>query len=329
MLRMVTGLTLLIALILGSEMTAMAQENTAENRVHAAANRLKKKQLYQLQYKFKKGETVRWNVEHTASTKMQMAGKSEESSSRSVTQKCWRVKSVDVHGNITFVHSFESIKAWQKVGDAEPVSYDSTKDKEAPEEYETTASQLKKPLAVITIKSDGAIIDRKSALKESAFGVGKVTIPLPKDPIAIGKQWQVPKLLNATDEFGNQKKLKARILYQLTEVRGTLASIKFKTEVLTPVKSQKVKSTIMQQLTEGLVVFDIKNGRPVAKQVQWDEKAVGFEGPDSLLTLVGKMTEKMVVEDVKQAANAKSSTAKASKLVKIKTTDSAPILRAK
>lgn len=321
---------LVVALMpLVAAQTVQAQEKSAATRVAAAAERLNKRQTYELKYKFKKGEKVRWSVEHVASTKIQMEGETEESSSRSVTQKCWSVRNVDVHGNITFVHSIEAINAWQKVGEEKPVKYNSRKDAEAPEEYKATAEQLNKPLAVFSIKPDGSIIDRKSPLKESTFGVGKVTIPLPAKPVALGSQWQVPTLLNATDEMGNQKKLKARILYQLTKVRGPLASIKFKTEVLTPVRSQKVKSTIMQQMTEGTIVFDIKQGRPVAKQVEWDEKAVGFEGGDSMLKYVGKMTEKLIVQTSGPSQTGSGQKGTGAQPAKIKTSDAQPLLRAK
>ncbi|MEL7496791.1 MAG: hypothetical protein AAFN77_04230 [Planctomycetota bacterium] len=311
--------------------SANAQTQPKAQDTAAVAKRLKKRQTYRLQYKFKKDERVRWNVVHAVSTKVQMAGETEESSSRSETGKVWTINNVDVHGNITFVHSNESINMWQQVGEDEPVAYDSTKDKEIPEEYESVAETVGKPLSVFTIQPDGTIVDRKSALNESSFGVGKVTIPLPKDPIAIGHQWYVPSELRATDEYGNQKKIKARVMYELMDVRGQNASIKFKTEILMPNLSEKIKSTIMQQMTDGYIVFNVALGRPVIKQVQWDEKAQGFEGPDSLLTYVGKMTEKLVVENVKANAKAKdassTSASVANRTYQIKTSDGSPVLR--
>lgn len=274
--------------------TQAQTDESAADRVAAATKRLANKQEYQLQYKLQAGEEIRWTVEHVVSTKVQMAGSTEESSSRSNTVKKWRVANVDSLGNITFVHSIESIDMWQKVGEEDPITYNSQKDEEVPAAYQSVAEKVGKPLVVFSITPQGEVIDRKSSLQENSFGVGKVTVPLPKEAIPVGHQWHVPTLLEATDENGTNRKLKARILYELAKVNGPHAYIKFRTEVLTPVKSEKIKSTIMQQMTDGYLVFDIERGRPVLKQVEWDEKAAGFEGGDSLLTYVGRMSEKLV-----------------------------------
>ncbi len=261
-----------------------------------------------------------------------MAGEVEESSSRSENVKLWKVANVDQLGNITFAYTIESVKMWQQVGDTDPVSYDSKTDKEIPQEYAGTADEVGKPLAIFSIAPNGTILDRKSNLKQDVFGVGKVTIPLPEKAVPVGYEWNVPIVLSANDENGT-KKLKARIHYELAKVKENKAYIRFKTEVLTPVKSEKIKSTIMQKMTKGIVVFDMELGRPVLQQVQWDEKAQGFEGADSYLKYVARMSEKIIFN-----SNGKTA-AIASKLtpsgggevvnspVDIKTRDSDPIMR--
>lgn len=308
--------------------SAQDKPESSSDKVASIAKRLNKRQQYELKYKMTKGEKIRWTVEHVVATRVQMAGEAEESSSRSETKKLWTVNNVDNLGNMTFVHSIESINMWQKVGEEKPVTFDSTKDKEAPEEYEIVAGQVGKPLAMFSIDSKGKILDRKSSLKENSFGVGKVTLPLPAKPISIGQQWHALSQLQATDENGTQKKLKARILYELMEVRGQNASIKFKTEVLTPITSEKVRSTIMQQMTEGYVIFNMELGRPIKKQVEWDEKAQGFEGPDSLLTYVGRMTETIILEDTKKtSATTQKNVKSAKRPARIKTKDDGPVMR--
>lgn len=323
-----------VAYLLSSlpSITIAQETKPAKPKIDAAAavaNRLNKRQLYDLRYKLQQGEEIHWIVEHVVSTKVQMAGETENSSSRSQTEKVWKVSKVDALGNITFVHSIASVDMWQQVGESDPVTFNSAKEKEAPEEYEGVANKIGKPLAVFTITPFGEIKDRKSALSKSSFGVGKVTIPLPGKPIAVGHQWSVATTLSATDENGTAKKLKARIRYQLARVQGHKAYIKFKTEVLTPGLSEKIKSTIMQQMTDGFIAFDIQKGRPVLKRVEWDEKAHGFEGPDSLLTYVGRMTEKIV--EGKQNASTPKTPAKTTKTastnVKLRTRDDGPVLR--
>ena len=313
-----------------AQSTDKKQESAAE-RIQRATNKLNQKQRYKLAYKLKKDEVVRWTVEHTVSTKFQMAGELEESTSRSTTTKVWKVANVDSLGNMTFVHELEAINMWQQVGETEPVAYNSKTDKTIPEEYKSVAENIGKPLVVFSISPNGKIIDRKSNLRQDNFGAGNVTIPLPEEAIPIGHKWNVPTILQATDDQNQNKKLKARILYELARVKGDHAYIKFRTEVLTPVTSEKIKSTIMQQMTKGYLVFDMKRGRQILKQVEWDEKAQGFEGPDSFLKYVGRMSEKLADSDPSQqngsSALAPLKTDTATKPVELKTRDGKPIMR--
>ena len=321
-----------IAQVAAQDESSSSKTQSVTEQIERATDKVNKNQVYQIKYKLKKGEEIRWNFEHVVTTKFQMAGEVEESSSRSENVKLWKVANVDQLGNITFAYTIESVKMWQQVGDTDPVSYDSKTDKEIPQEYAGTADEVGKPLAIFSIAPNGTILGRKSNLKQDVFGVGKVTIPLPEKAVPVGYEWNVPIVLSANDENGT-KKLKARIHYELAKVKENKAYIRFKTEVLTPVKSEKIKSTIMQKMTKGIVVFDMELGRPVLQQVQWDEKAQGFEGADSYLKYVARMSEKIIFN-----SNGKTA-AIASKLtpsgggevvnspVDIKTRDSDPIMR--
>ncbi|MGI9495096.1 MAG: hypothetical protein ACR2NK_03530 [Mariniblastus sp.] len=321
-----------VAQVAAQDESSSSKTQSVTEQIERATDKVNKNQVYQIKYKLKKGEEIRWNFEHVVTTKFQMAGEVEESSSRSENVKLWKVANVDQLGNITFAYTIESVKMWQQVGDTDPVSYDSKTDNEIPQEYAGTADEVGKPLAIFSIAPNGTILDRKSNLKQDVFGVGKVTIPLPEKAVPVGYEWNVPIVLSANDENGT-KKLKARIHYELAKVKENKAYIRFKTEVLTPVKSEKIKSTIMQKMTKGIVVFDMELGRPVLQQVQWDEKAQGFEGADSYLKYVARMSEKIIFN-----SNGKTA-AIASKLtpsgggevvnspVDIKTRDSDPIMR--
>jgi hypothetical protein len=303
------------------------KQTSAADRIAKAASKINKGQRYLLQYKLKKGEELKMVVEQVVSTKFQMAGELEESSSRSASAKTWRVANVDSLGQITFALVLDSIDMWQKVGDGEPVAYNSRKDKEIPDEYKVSANFVGKTLAVFSIKPNGTVLDRKSSLREDNFGVGKVTTPLPEMAVPVGYKWSKPTVLEATDEDGINRKLKARILYSLDKVKSGKAYIKFRTEVLTPVTSEKIKSTIMQKLTNGYVVFDIEKGRPVLKQIEWDEKAQGFEGPDSFLQYVGRMSERVVDSKSKSVGLSPIKTDVATKPAVIKTKADPPIIR--
>ena len=289
-------LLVILLVVVGSTSSAIAQDrNTEPNHAAAVAKRHKKKQLYDLRYKLKAGDKIDFLFEQVASTKTRMSGEAESTTSRSQTSKQWEVKNIDSLGQMTFALKWTSVNMWQQIGDDDPIKYNSKTDTKAPEEYQAISELVGETIAVFSITDTGVIVGRDSNLSESSFGAGEVTVPLPGKPVAIGYRWNVPTVLNATDEERKNIRLKARVSYQLSKVENNNAFISFRTEVLTPVKSEKVRSTIMQQMTDGYIVFDMQRGYPILRNVEWDEKAQGFEGADSLLTYVGRATEKVKV----------------------------------
>jgi hypothetical protein len=292
-----------VILLCASSLSLAQQTAPARNAVNSTSNLATdsptpsasdSQPTYLLKYQLKQGEKLAWDVEHVASTKTRMAGETEETSSRSVSRKIWTVSNVDSEGNMTFSHTIESVDMWQKIGDDEPISYNSRTDKEAPYEYESTAARLGKTLATITISPDGQVKHRETSLKEMKFGVGDIAVPLPAQPIQIGTKWNVTTSFQAVDEDQKTHQLKARIVYQLVKVTEGNAFITFRTEILTPVESEKIQSQIMQQKTKGYLVFDLSQGRLIRKEVEWNERVQGFEGGDSFLEYIARMSEKFV-----------------------------------
>ena len=293
-LQILTALSLIT--FMAGVTTAQSPGGTeTSSRVAATTAKLAKKQKFQLRYQFQPGEQIRWNVEHVATTKAQIAGKNEDTSSRTQSVKLWKVKHVDNAGNITFEHSVESTTLWQKIGDSEPISYDSKVDKVAPDQFAAAQEMIGKPLAEVTISPTGQIVRRDSDGKQINFGVGDLCTPLPDQPVPVGHQWFVPTEFDATDEDGKRLKLKARINYQLAKITEGAAIISFRSEVRTPIESDQVKSQLLQKLNDGYVAIDLKKGRLVSKEVLWNEKVQEYAGADSFLHYVGRMTEDIVV----------------------------------
>ena len=84
----------------------------------------------------------------------------------------------------------------------------------------------------------------------------------------------------------------------------------------------------MQKMTKGEIAFDLDKGIPSVKVVRWNEKAQGFEGPDSFLEYVGKMSERLVSGSATATAGlAPIKETVAKKPVEIKTRDGKPVLR--
>ncbi len=300
-----------------------AQEQNLQDLINKASQRSAGQQTYLLQYKLKAGDVVRWNSEHTESRKTQIAGELEESSSRGLGEKHWEVTDVDAEGNITFLIQIDSSNMWQQTGDAEPITYDSRSGETPPTLYETYADKIGRPAAQVIIRPNGRIVEEHKFFEQVSFGIGK-TVPFPEHPIEVGFEWSVPGTMNAKDESGRQRYLETRVRYVLSKVEEGKAYINFQTEVLTPLRSAKVRSKIMQKMTKGYVVFDIANGFITGRNVRWNETVQEFEGPGSYLKYLGNYNEQRAIPE--------SETAKAKKVatvapLEIKMLDSRPVLR--
>jgi hypothetical protein len=259
-----------------------------------------------------------------------MAGHEETSSLRSRSVHAWTVDRVDNAGNMTFQNRLESAAEWQKIGDGEPVSYDSTQEAEVPDIYRATAEKIGKPIATITIDPYGNIVERVDHITTAELGMGAVTLPLPGKPIALNETWDIPEEVQARRKDKSLKTVKTRVRYTLREVTDGIATISFRREVLTPIEDPWIEMQLQQKINQGSIQFDIAAGRIVRKLVQWDEKVQGFEGNDSFLRYLGNYTmtlQKPGPEDVPASAESAPSGLSGRSSSYVKPRDGAPIIR--
>jgi hypothetical protein len=277
-----------------------ADTSDLSSQLQAAKKRLAASEQVQLQYKFKAGESVRWEVVHLGTTETTISGNTQTSKSRAKSVKVWTIGKVDDEGNMTFTHSVESVNMWQQLTDRPEIRYDSTRDDTAPAEYQAVADTVGKPLTTVTIQPDGSVVDRDSASHSSKFGVGNIVMLLPPKPVKLGSQWSEPSEIRA--RIGaREKRIKIRKLYTLSKIATGVATITVKTQVLTPVTDPQIESQLMQQLTNGTIKFDIDEGRILSKELNWDKSVVGFSGADSMMKYLARFTEQLLPQETNVA----------------------------
>ena len=249
------------------------------------------REKYRLQYKFTAGETFRLKVTHLVTVETKVKGVTETAQTRSVSTKTWKIASVEPQGNITFSYQVESASMWQQLSGRQEVRYDSTKDEAPPPEYKHVAESVGKPLATVTISRWGRIVDRKDAHAQFNPGIGELTIPLAEEPVAVGQQWATDSELLVRLPDLQVKRIKTRQLYTLEKVETGVATIAVQTEVLTPVSDPRVQSQIVQRIKRGQVKFDLDAGRVLRQQMDIDETVIGFNGPDSIMKYLSRLSE--------------------------------------
>lgn len=245
-----------------------------------------------LRYKLTEGETLHYEVEHLANTKTRLDEAEMTSTVRTLSERVWEVTEVDDEGDMTFSHHIAAVEMSQKNGDAEEVRWDSRSGEPAPAPFRGIADRLGKTIATIRINAQGQERERiDDEGTKTDLGTGGITIPLPQTAVKIGGRWSVPRQIRVRNEAGEMKVVKVRELYTLEKFSAGVATISVRSEPLTPLGSPKLKSQVVQQLSNGTVRFDVDAGRPLSKQLDWDETVVGFEGADSMMEYRARLTE--------------------------------------
>ncbi len=293
------SLALALLLLFGSGLcclssTTRADEdtNSLSDELEAAKQKVTAKPIT-LRYKFTKGESLVWRVEHIGATETTISGNTQSSESRSVSTKVWEISGVDSKGNMTVTHTVANVDMWQKLSDRPEIRFNSKTDKKAPPEYQHVAKTIGVPLATVTFSNDGTIIKRDDSRRPANLGLGDLVMLLPPKPVKVGSRWHEPSEIRIREKDGRQKTIKTRKQYTLKKIETGVATIIVETQVLTPINNSTIKSQLVQQLTNGSIKFDIDAGRILKKQMEWDESVVGFNGPDSMMKYVARYTEEM------------------------------------
>lgn len=289
-------MTLLLAVLAGS--VGGQQTENASPAVQAEP-------AYLLHYQLKAGETLKYQVTHMAKTKTRIRGKDELTNVRSLSTKVWNVQEVDANnGQMTFEHMVQDTELSQKIGEADEIRWDSKSGEAPPYQFEMVQSTLGKPLTTVSINGQGQEKERENhAGTKANLGMGGLTLPLPAKAIKIGDTWAVPRQTHARLAGGEVKRIDVRELYTLTKVQTGVATITVRSQPITPINDSKVKSQVVQQLSNGTIKFDIDAGRVISKQLDWDETVVGFEGAESLMEYRARLTETLIETKTKVAAN--------------------------
>jgi hypothetical protein len=244
-----------------------------------------------LRYKYRPGETITYDLEQLVAIDTTIAGNNQKTKLRTKSIRSLRVDQVDDQANMRFTHVIDRVDMWSEVGGRQPVHWSSDQKETAPPEYEHVAEHIGKPISVITINPRGEIVQRQDQVQHPDLGLGGITIPLPDEEVAVGESWSQPLEVKVRLEDQRIKPIQTRELYRLEKVETGIATISIKTQILTPVDDPRVKSQIVQRISQGEIRFDIDAGRLVSKQLNWNEQVLGFSGAESNMKYLAQFTE--------------------------------------
>jgi hypothetical protein len=260
---------------------------TASNAAPPAAGK-----KYDLRYRLRAGEILRYDVEHEAAIRSTIDESTQAAQTQTSSVKAWKVIDVLPNGQMEFANVVESVKMVNQLPDRAATEYDSRRDKTPPPGFEQAAKAVGVPLSLIRITPRGEIVRRNIKVKqEAAEDDAAIVVRLPDKPVAVGDTWDEEHKLMVEVQDGS-KPLESRRHFKLTNVANGIATIEVTYQVLSPVTPQ-IESQIVARLMKGTVRFDIRRGRVVGQQMEVDKRILGFAGPTSSLHYVMRMQEEL------------------------------------
>jgi hypothetical protein len=247
-----------------------------------------------LRYQFHAGETLSYTLEQLATIDTTISGNNQKTQLRSKSWRSLQVESVADDGNIRFSHTIDQVDMWSEVSGRDAVRYSSKDAGDPPPEYQHIAQHIGKPISIITMTPLGAIVSREDKVQHPDLGLGGLSIPLPEGEITVGHSWSQPIELKVRLDDQRIQTIKTRELYRLEKVETGVATISIKTQILTPVDDPRVKSQIVQRISQGELRFDIDAGRLLSKELNWDEHVLGFNGAGSSMKYLAKFSEALI-----------------------------------
>jgi hypothetical protein len=259
--------------------------------------------VYQLKYKFQPGQFLYYEVENTMKIVTRFKEAKEDISNQSQAWKQLRVVSIDEQGHATLEPMVERV-VMQATKDAEaPVNYDSARDPEPPFQFLEVKKTIGEVQARITVASNGdlkevtPLVTNDPALKAAAEKKDprlNFLVVMPAQPVKIGDSWKDRFPVEVTVGKNLQQEVILQRTYALSAVKGSVASIKLRTSVVTPVNDPQIEAQLIQRTLAGVIEFDLEKGLILLMNTKVDQSVIGAFGPESSMSAVTKSVEKLL-----------------------------------
>jgi hypothetical protein len=260
---------------------------------------------FRLEFKFEPNQFVHYNVFHKMTVTTQKGKQKRVDVNETKSRKHYRVVYVDEQGNGTLEPVIERVQMRIRFGEDDERFWDSKFNKKPTGPFKYVARTIGKPQARIKVGRNGKPISitkvnpkssRRSSEEAGNDLENNVLVTLPEGPVKIGETWR--ERYKTTVLIDEKLSLPIQMLrqYTLKSVVKNRATISLKTSVLTPVTDPKISAqlALQQSRSTGTILFDLERSMMISREVNSDERSIGFSGPDSSLHAVSVLTEQFV-----------------------------------
>jgi hypothetical protein len=311
--RMILTLWLVFAILIGWFQFSTLNAEDAPNPKAAATTEpvvaaAETSGSYRLQYKYSQDETVRYESVHNVKFVSQFKGTDETATNRTETIKRYKVVATHPDGSADLELVIEWVRMKVNFGGGDlGVEFDS-KDPAAKSQtkFRNVYNVIGKPQATLRCAANGKVLKRvlsKSATAASKSGdvqLKEVTEQddfltiFPEHAMKVGETWFEKFGVKVTVEDNLQQTIDLKRTYKLDSVDGKLATVSFKTAILTPVNNPAISVQLIQREPTGKLVFDLERGAVVTRTVDIDKTLIKPIGDNTAMQAVSHLFERLV-----------------------------------
>lgn len=271
----------------------------------------KNSKKYELRYKFEANQFVHYEVKHKVMLHTVHAEASEVVRNESTYHRHYRVISVNKNGTAILELVVDRAQMMVQWDENDPIRWDSESEDLPPKKFRDVAKSIGVPQLRIQAESTGKLgkvvrLDTASQQsKDKAPADGDPSqnflVVFPKEPIGVGETWKDATFevrVSITTTPGQPARLTRPVKllrkYKLESVEGDLVTISVRTSVLSPIKQPGVRVQLMQRTPSGTIVFDMKTGTIVSRELKIDKTEIGPFGGKSSMRAVSSLTETLI-----------------------------------
>lgn len=257
---------------------------------------------YQLVYKFTPGQFARYEVLQKSKIVSKYPQASETVDNESTTSKHYRVIASDA-GGAQLEPIIDRVQMSVTFNAVEKREYDSAAAGDPPQGFGDVAANVGRALARVQLTSNGEMIKvtplanaPKSLVAMAAQNDAKLNflVPFPKEPVGVGAVWKDRYQTPVTVGQGLSQPVTLQREFELKSVSGSVATIAFKTVVLTPIGNPQVEAQLLQCRPAGTIEFDLERGLIVSQTTKASGDVVNPFGANTQLTATLESSERLL-----------------------------------
>lgn len=265
---------------------------------------------YLLRFHFVPNQKVSYQIHHENTRTLRKGKVQEITYDKSEALKHFTVQSVDEAGTAKLQSMIDQVKLTARFNNqGEPIVYDSTVEGNPPRVFKKVKETIGIPLAITTFSTQGSVLKTKNLIPNANSDAKQTSneeknednsnnpaqnflLEFPEKAISIDDRWSYTyQVHNLRVDRVLTKSAKLKQEYRLKAVEGDIATITFRTTILSLIRDPKVLTQLLEKTPTGTIKFDMKRGIILSRTSKLDNTEFGFSGADSSMRAVSSRTE--------------------------------------